>query len=123
MPNSFKTRLKKLPTVSKLVMVGSFISIVGVFLPWYSDIDKYGIGATFLGISGPLYLAGIIVLLSGFASFSLIVMRIFDKPIPKLPLKEEQFYVFSSSVSLTMLLLSVSVFFHNSFGKEEVNNA
>lgn len=116
MPNSFKNRLMKLPTVSKLVIVGSFISIIGVFLPWYNDIDKYGIGDKFLGISGPLYLAGIIVLLSGIASFSMIAFRIFDSPIPKLPLEEKQFYVFSSSVSLTMLLLSISVFFHNGFG-------
>lgn len=116
MPNSFKTRLTKLPTVSKLVIAGSFISIVGVFLPWYNDIDKYGFGDMFLGISGPLYLAGIIVLLSGIVSFSMIAFRLFDKPLPKLPLKEEQFYAFSSSVSLTMLILSISVFFHNNFG-------
>jgi hypothetical protein len=116
MPNSLKYRLMKLPTVSKLVIVGSFISIVGVFLPWYSDIDKYGIGNTFLGISGPLYLAAIIVLLSGIASFSMIALRIFNSPLPKLPLEEKQFYAFTSAVSLTMLILSVSVFFHFGFG-------
>ena len=43
-------------------------------------------------------------------------MRLLNKPVPKLPLKEEQFYVFSSSVSLLMLVLSISVFFHNKFG-------
>ncbi len=116
MPNSFKNRLMKLPIVSKLVIVGSFVSIVGVFLPWYNDVDKYGIGGIFSGISGPLYLAGTIVLLSGIASFSMIAYRIFDKPIPKIPLKENQFYAFSSSVSLTMLVLSISVFFHSGFG-------
>ncbi|NIA02160.1 MAG: hypothetical protein GWP15_02145 [Nitrospirae bacterium] len=113
----------KLPTVSKLVMVGSFIAVIGVFLPWYNDIDKYGFGDMFLGISGPLYLAGIIVLLSGIASFSMIAFRLFDKPVPKLPLKENQFYVFSSSVSLTMLVLSISVFFHNSFGVSLVDKS
>lgn len=123
MPKSFKTRLMKLPTVSKLVMVGSFIAVIGVFLPWYNDIDKYGFGDMFLGISGPLYLAGIIVLLSGIASFSMIAFRLFDKPVPKLPLKENQFYVFSSSVSLTMLVLSISVFFHNSFGVSLVDKS
>lgn len=123
MPNSFKTRLMKLPTVSKLVIAGSFIAVIGVFLPWYNDIDKYGFGDMFLGISGPLYLAGIIVLLSGIASFSMIAFRLFDKPVPKLPLKEEQFYVFSSSVSLTMLVLSISVFFHNSFGVSLVDKS
>ncbi len=123
MPNSFKTRLMKSPTVSKLVIAGSFIAVIGVFLPWYNDIDKYGFGDMFLGISGPLYLAGIIVLLSGIASFSMIAFRLFDKPVPKLPMKEEQFYVFSSSASLTMLVLSISVFFHNSFGVSLVDKS
>lgn len=123
MPNSLPNRLKKLPTVSKLVMAGSFIMMLGVFLPWYSDIDKYGIGEVFLGISGPLYLAGIIILLSGLASFSMIAFRLVNKPIPKLPLKEEQFYVFSSSVSITMLILSISVFFHNNFGVSLVDKS
>lgn len=116
MPNSFKIRLKKLPLVSKLVLAGSFIAIVGVFLPWYQDIDKFGVGDMFLGISGPLYLAGIIVLLSGITSFAMIALRLFNKPVPRLPMKEEQFYVFSSSVSIAMLVLSISVFFHNKFG-------
>lgn len=116
MPNSFKTRLIKLPTVSKLVIVGSLIAMIGVFLPWYNDIDKFGTGDMFLGISGPLYLAGIIVLLSSIASFFLIAMRLFNKPIPQLPMKEEQFYVLSSSISASMLILSISVFFHNKFG-------
>lgn len=106
----------KLPTVSKLIMIGSLITIVGVFLPWYSDIDKYGIGIKFLGISGPLYLGAIIILLSGIASFSMIAFRLFDNPVPKLPLKENQFYAFTSTVSLAMLVLSISVFFHNNFG-------
>lgn len=116
MPNSFKYRLKKLPLVSKFVLFGSMLAIIGVFLPWYRDIDKFNTGDVFLGITGPLYLAGIIVLLSSIVSCGMIALRLFEKPIPKLPLKEEQFYVFSSSLSMLMLVLTVSVFFHNKFG-------
>lgn len=116
MPNSFKYRLKKLPLVSKFVLFGSMLAIIGVFLPWYRDIDKFNTGDVFLGITGPLYLAGIIVLLSSIVSFGMIALRLLEKPVPKLPLKEEQFYVFSGSLSILMLVLTVSVFFHNKFG-------
>lgn len=116
MPNSFKYRLKKLPLVSKFVLFGSMLAIIGVFLPWYRDIDKFNTGDVFLGITGPLYLAGIIVLLSSIVSCGMIALRLLEKPVPKLPLKEEQFYVFSSSLSMLMLVLTVSVFFHNKFG-------
>jgi hypothetical protein len=113
---SFKTRLANLPLVSKFVLVGSFLAIIGVFLPWYKDIDTFNTGEMFLGITGPLYLAGIIVLLAGITSFGMIALRLFNKPIPKLPLKEDQFYVFTSSLSLLMLIMTISVFFHNKFG-------
>lgn len=123
MPNSFKYRLKKLPLVSKFVLFGSMISILGVFLPWYKDIDKFNTGDVFLGITGPLYLAGIIVLLSSIVSCGMIALRLFEKPVPKLPLKEEQFYIFSSSLSLFMLVLTISVFFHNKFGLNLINKS
>jgi len=70
----------------------------------------------FLGITGPLYLSGIIVLAASSISLSLIAFKLFDKEPPKLPIKHEHFYVFSASLSLLMLVLSMSVFFHTKFG-------
>lgn len=116
MPNSFKLRLKQLPLNGKLVLVGSFVMIVSVFLPWYQDIDRFKIGDTFLGITGPLYLAGLIVLLSSAAAFGLIILKLMEKPLPKLPLKENYFYIAVSALSALMLVLSASVYFHNKFG-------
>ncbi|MBI4231741.1 hypothetical protein HY605_00795, partial [Candidatus Peregrinibacteria bacterium] len=71
MPNSFKSRLKKLAISKKLILVGSGLMVVSAFLPWYSDLDRFKIGDTFLGITGPLYLVGFLVLLAGLASFGL----------------------------------------------------
>ncbi|MFH1218272.1 MAG: hypothetical protein V1679_00325 [Candidatus Peregrinibacteria bacterium] len=116
MPNSFKYRLSKLPVMKKLILLGSFLAIIGVFLPWYQDIDKFKTGDMFLGITGPLYLAGLIVLLGGVASFGLILLKLLNKPAPKLPMKEDHFHVFTSVISLFMLVFAVSVFFHYKFG-------
>lgn len=116
MPNSFKTRLKQLAFNKKLVLIGSALVIIGVFLPWYQDIDRFRIGDTFLGITGPLYLAGFLVLLAGVASFGLIMLKLLEKPQPKLPLKEGHFYISVSALSVFLLIISASVYFHPKFG-------
>lgn len=116
MPNTFKTRLKNLSLMKKIILFGSIITFIGVFLPWYKDIDQFKTGDMFLGITGPLYLSGLIVLLASIVTIGLIGFKLFDKPIPKLPIKEDHLYILSSSLSLFMLILTISVFFHHKFG-------
>ena len=43
-------------------------------------------------------------------------MTLKGKTLPKLPLKEEHFYIFNSGLSLLMLTLCASVYFHTKFG-------
>ena len=57
---NFKNRLKSLKLSKKIIYFSSALTILSVFMPWYSDIDKFKIGDSFLGITGPLYLAGFI---------------------------------------------------------------
>ncbi|MFC1615742.1 hypothetical protein ACFL21_01255 [Patescibacteria group bacterium] len=113
---SFKTRLKKLSFHRKVVLLGAFILILGSFLPWYADLDKFGIGDTFLGITGPMYLAGLVILSLSTISLSVIIMELFEKPVKWLPIREEHFYLFAAGFSLFMLILSNSVYFHPKFG-------
>lgn len=116
MPNSFKIRLKNLPILKKIVLLGAFFMTIGVFMPWYNDIDKFRIGESFLGISGPLYLAGFLVFLAGAASLFVIIMQLMEKSLPKLPLKELQLHILGSILSFLMLVLTASVYFHPKFG-------
>lgn len=116
MPDSFKLRLKNLPLVKKAILLGSFLMMISAFMPWYTDLDKFRIGETFLGISGPMYLAGFMVLLAGGASFGILMMHILEKPLPKLPVKDLQIHVFGSVLSFFMLILTASVYFHPKFG-------
>jgi len=90
-------------------------------LPWYKDLDKFNTGDMFLGISGPLYLAGLIILLAAIGSFAMITMKIMQKPLPKLPVEEKFFHVMVSGLSLFMLIFSTSVFFHPKFGINVIN--
>lgn len=116
MSETFVEKLKKLSLPLKLAGVGSFIAFVSVFLPWYSDIDKFKTGDTFLGISGPLYLIGFLFL--GLSAFSLtLVMRnVFGKKVPEMPVSEEYAYIFSGAGSLFLLLIACSIYFHSKFG-------
>ncbi|MBT4917171.1 hypothetical protein HN709_02380 [Candidatus Peregrinibacteria bacterium] len=116
MPNSFKHRLKKLALSKKFVFFGSILAILGTFLPWYKDFDKFNTGDMYIGLSGPLYLAGLIVLLAAAGSFSVVLTKLLQKPTPKLPLKEDYFHILNSGLSLFMLVMSLSVFFHPKFG-------
>ncbi len=116
MAETLKTRLKKLAFNQKFILVGSFLAAVSTVLPWYRDIDKFNTGDSFLGITGPLYLAGLIVLLASAGSFSLIAMRMFDRPLPKLPLSEKHFHIFTGCLSVFMIVMTASVYFHPKFG-------
>ncbi len=121
MRDSFKYRFRSLVLTKKLILFGAAFAFIGVFLPWYQDIDKFNTGDMFLGVTGPLYLAGLIVLLAAAASLGIIMMKLLDKRIPKLPLEENHLYVFNSSISLLMLVVALSVYFHNKFGINIIN--
>ncbi len=116
MPDSFKIRFMKLPLVRKAIMIGGLFTAISVFMPWYSDVDKFNIGESFLGISGPLYLAGFFVFVSGAVSIALIAMQMMEKRMPRLPMKEPQMHIAGSVLSLFMLGLTASAYFHPKFG-------
>ncbi|MEK7672718.1 MAG: hypothetical protein AAB373_02435 [Patescibacteria group bacterium] len=111
-----KTRLIKLPLGQKILLVGSFLTVLGAVLPWYSDIDKFNIGDTFLGITGPLYLSGFMVLLAGGLSLGIVVMKLLEKKTPQFFVSENQIHSFNSVLTILMLIISASVYFHPKFG-------
>lgn len=98
------------------MLIGSAISTLSVFLTWYKDLDKFNTGDSFLGITGPLYLAGLVFLVAAVASFGMVMARLMEKRQPQLPVRESTFHVITSSVGLFMLVMSLSVFFHSRFG-------
>lgn len=113
---TFKTRLKNLSFQKKAILLGALLLIVGTCLPWYKDLDKYGVGDTFLGITGPMYLSGIVVLTLSVMSFAFIIMRMMQSPVKWLPVAEEHFHLFTAGFSLFLLVLTNSVYFHVKFG-------
>lgn len=116
METSFKNKLKNLSLNNKVIMAGSFLMALSVFLPWYSDIDQFKTGDTYLGITGPVYLAGLLVLVAGGMSLGITIMHLLKKPIPTLPMKESHFHIATAGLSLLMTIMASSVYFHAKFG-------
>ncbi|MFA6305689.1 MAG: hypothetical protein WC651_03085 [Candidatus Gracilibacteria bacterium] len=116
MPDSLKYKFRQLPFYKKLALAGGFLMFLGAFLPWYQDIDKFKTGDMFLGITGPMYLAGLLVLVSGVACALVAGMKLFKKSELKLPLSDIHIFIAASGLSILMLVLALSVYFHPKFG-------
>ena len=104
---------KELAFESKLVFVGSLAIVISVFMPWYEDVDAFHMGDMFLGVTGPLYLVGFVLLL--ISGLTLYVMMS-EKKLDKLPLEKPHLNLLVGISSLFLLVLSASVYFHTKFG-------
>ncbi len=90
--------------------------IVSVFLPWYQDLDSFKTGDMFLGITGPLYLAGVsLLVLSGVILATMYLAYAGKKP-SWMPRSNSAFYLAVGIFAFYMLILTNSVYFHAKFG-------
>lgn len=89
---------------------------VSVVLPWYSDIDAFKTGDTYFGITGPLYLIGVLFFgLSGTAIMTLFNYTVREK-VEMVFSKLATFYMMTGGFCVFLLLLANSVYFHPRFG-------
>lgn len=109
-------RIKELPSDQKIVFWGAAAMAVSVILPWYSDIDAFKTGDTYFGITGPLYMIGILFLgLSGVAIATLFHYTVREK-IEMIFSKLATYYMIAGGFCAFLLLLANSVYFHPRFG-------
>lgn len=114
--DSLLDRLQRLPLSLKLTGFGSFLTFVSVFLPWYADLDAFNTGDKFIGLGGPLYLLGFLIMIMAIGSLVVSGFRFFEKKLPTLPLEESHFHIFVGAMSLFLLLITNSIYFHSKFG-------
>lgn len=107
---------KELPMEKKLLTVGSLILFFSVFLPWYSDLDTFKTGFTYLGVTGPMYLLGLSVLALAATNLVFLTLDVYGIKSRYVKAKSSTIYLFSGLTSLYLLLLVNSVYFHNQFG-------
>ena len=106
----------ELPFEKKLLGVGSALLILSLFLPWYQDLDSFKTGDMFLGITGPLYLAGYSMLILAAINIAMLIAEINGKKIPYITVKPSAFFFAMGLFTFFMLLVVNSVYFHSKFG-------
>jgi len=116
MRNKIIDQFGKLPLSFKLIGIGSLLTFVSVFLPWYADLDRFNTGDKFIGLGGPLYLLGFLIMVLAATSLMLFGYKMFGKKTPSLPLEEAHYQIFVGAMSLFLLVITSSIYFHSKFG-------
>lgn len=108
--------ISELSLPKKIIGAGSALMILGLFMPWYQDLDTFKTGAEFSGLSGPLYLLGFSLLALSIINIVFLVLNSAKKKVSFLPFKMSSFHLFVGLFSFYALLAVNSIYFHQSFG-------
>lgn len=106
----------RLPILKKAILVSSFGLILSALMPWYDHRNSFGIGDTYLGIQGPLFLIGFLVLGCGAASFFNIFFPLMGRNFFNLRRRGGTVALILGAQALLLLLVANSIFYHPSFG-------
>lgn len=110
------TAISRLDVNRKWLLFSVVLVAISVVLPWYEDVDAFGAGDLYLGITGPLFLVGLMVLAGALLVGYWILAPAMGKRVPSLPVKEGALFAFLGIQDLLLLLVANSVFFHPKFG-------
>lgn len=117
MPNKRLNQLiMELPLAKKLLLSGTVLMLISLFLPWYQDLDTFKSGEMFLGLTGPLYLAGFSVLILMALNLAMLYMEHSGRKSPLHNVKSSTLYLITGIASFYLLLMVNSVYFHQKFG-------
>ncbi|EKD92565.1 MAG: hypothetical protein ACD_28C00403G0008 [uncultured bacterium] len=115
--SSLKNAFARLDVTRKWLLLSNLLIAVSAFMPWYQDMDAFGAGDRYLGVTGPLFLVGIVLFLSGMAGSALsLYPHLGQSLLNKISLKEGALFCFLGLHNLFLLLLANSIFFHPKFG-------
>jgi len=106
----------RLPTTKKLLLIASFMLMISAVLPWYDNQNSFGTGETYLGIQGPLFMVGFIVLALGTVNFLNMFLPLTGKNFSKMKRNSGLLSMILGAQSALLLLVSNTVFLHPEFG-------
>jgi hypothetical protein len=106
----------RLPFSKKAVLLSSAALMISAVLPWYDNRNSFGVGDTYLGIEGPLFLVGALVLAFGAISFFNMFFPLMGRNFFRLKRKSGVTAMLLGIQSLLLIVVANSVFYHPSFG-------
>lgn len=112
--NKLKKLINSLPKKHKGLLLGLFISIVALFLPWYSDIDSFGSGINYSAVTGPASLIGISMFALNLVTLGLIWHAASFKKESKV--SRSALETWAGPAYLYAGFILFSIYFHSDFG-------
>jgi hypothetical protein len=114
----FKNIWRKLSSGQKLTMLGSLLLMLSLFLNWFSDKDVFRSGDTYSALGGPLYLAGLTMLLLAAVNIGLLILSALrqKRVVDMGESRQGKIQMIAGFASMYLLMLINSVFFHPRFG-------
>lgn len=112
-----KNELRSLPIHDKITGIAILITGISVVFPWYQESDAWGGSPEkYLGVTGPLYLIGWVIVLISAATLYFFYRQVIRKEELKLPFENNLAYLLSGALILFFNILTYSIYFHNKFG-------
>ena len=112
----FKEKIKNLSVLGKIHMLSALLLAVSAILPWYKETDVYSNSFFFLGVTGPTYLFGLLVLILGAASILFTFRKINGLVSRRTNSNFVTIQMGLGIFAITLCVLSASVLFHKDFG-------
>ena len=106
----------RLPFLKKVVLLSSLGLMISTLMPWYDERNSFGVGESYLGIQGPFFLIGLMVLGFGAISFFHLFLPLTGKNFFKTKGKAGLTSFFLGIQSLLLLIVANSIFYHPDFG-------
>lgn len=97
-------------------MLGSAGLMISTILPWYDQRNSFGIGETYLGIQGPLFAIGAVLLLCGAVSFFNLFFPLMGRNFFNLKKRGGSISLLLAGQAFLMLIIANSIFYHPNFG-------
>lgn len=110
-----KTLFTKMNASEKALTVGAGLTVLSLFLPWYRDLDAWGKGDTFLGLTGPLSVIGLIILLGSGAVLWKMLGRMTGRKINLLE-KYDKLPLYVTVENMILFVITASIYFDPKFG-------
>lgn len=105
----------RLPMTKKAILLSSAALMLSAVLPWYDNRNSFGVGETYLGIQGPLFLVGYLALAFGAVIFFNMFFPLMGRNFFKLKRKSGMVSMVLGMQTLFLLLVANSVFYHPEF--------
>jgi len=105
-----------MPILEKILGIAFILGILSLFMPWYKENDVWGTkGDQFTGLTGPLFLIGVIILTINLIGFYIYIKdRILHKEIT-LKLPENLILLSAGAITILFNVIIYSIYFHTKF--------